>query len=695
MILTLFLSVLLINTDTSSDTYHAATSYTNAKEFYNSTGLTTPYHAELINGSIYYSTRGKLAKSSTRLRYATVGFDITMSTDEYTVSFQVQKNESRYVKYLPAVRDEKYEYELYVIDEKKLYELAELVSDKATVEAMMSNASIKVRIDAIVTTRREDKFYGSVQENGLGTLEESGTLYHLKNENEWESLKERFSGHDFASYRKIEEKLVNYSLSLRYNVGSNVTTSDDFSVKSEFLFKNGGIYSNQYRVLQQFCLPDVGKAGIDLYKMGYHLPDDEEWKTADGRTFSDSKLIMPKDIAPAVGFGNESEIMYANWQRNEYYAVYHPAGGSGTVPKSTFYYDNEETEYLAENTFYRNGYTLPEGKEWIDAEGNTYASGQSIHNWTSEHKKEIVLYANWQPVVVLIQTDQRGGSNGTDAFYEKFDIGFALNNSFVSLIDFIRIPQKVGYNFLGYYGNIFGAGDAIVGNDGKIHVSPNFFNKDSIIYAQYEAQPFKITFDKQGGYAGSNEVTATYGEVLPSADAPVRTGYTFKGYYTEEDGKGERYYNEFMAPLSLDGEEVVYDKLEDTILYAYWIDESAPELYFVATTTEWTNRKITLTATTLEYGVGLSSLTIYQGDTPVAASTDLNGANSCVLDYVNEIEGITNYRAVAVDMNGNTLEAYLTTKYDITPPSGEILDFVIDENGVTIIVNVTDINTGE
>ena len=37
----------------STENYHAATSYTNAKEFYNSTALKNePYHAEMINGSI-------------------------------------------------------------------------------------------------------------------------------------------------------------------------------------------------------------------------------------------------------------------------------------------------------------------------------------------------------------------------------------------------------------------------------------------------------------------------------------------------------------------------------------------------------------------------------------------------------------------------------------------------------------------
>ena len=48
------------------ESYQAASSYTNAKEFYESTGLHgKPYHVETVDGTIYYATYAKLASSST------------------------------------------------------------------------------------------------------------------------------------------------------------------------------------------------------------------------------------------------------------------------------------------------------------------------------------------------------------------------------------------------------------------------------------------------------------------------------------------------------------------------------------------------------------------------------------------------------------------------------------------------------
>ena len=57
--------------------YKAATSYENAKEFYE----TTPSYkkAEAYCGDFYLATMAQLASSSTSLKFQTLGFDITLS----------------------------------------------------------------------------------------------------------------------------------------------------------------------------------------------------------------------------------------------------------------------------------------------------------------------------------------------------------------------------------------------------------------------------------------------------------------------------------------------------------------------------------------------------------------------------------------------------------------------------------------
>ena len=59
-------------------------------------------------------------------------------------------------------------------------------------------------------------------------------------------------------------------------------------------------------------------------------------------------------------------------------------------------------------------------------------------------------------------------------------------------------------------------------------------------------------------------MNVTYGSSMPNAVAPTKYCYEFKGYYTEEDGKGTQYYDSNMKSIKS------YDIGNDTILYVYW-----------------------------------------------------------------------------------------------------------------------------
>ena len=81
-----------------------------------------------------------------------------------------------------------------------------------------------------------------------------------------------------------------------------------------------------------------------------------------------------------------------------------------------------------------------------------------------------------------------------------------------------------------------------------------------------------VVFERQGGEGGSDNVEVMYGQAMPQAAAPERTGYTFHGYYTQPNGKGERYYDEEMN--SVKNWDIVSIA---TILYADW----TPNVYTV------------------------------------------------------------------------------------------------------------------
>ena len=75
---------------------------------------------------------------------------------------------------------------------------------------------------------------------------------------------------------------------------------------------------------------------------------------------------------------------------------------------------------------------------------------------------------------------------------------------------------------------------------------------------------YAVTLDRQSGSGGASSVRATYDAAMPPATMPTRTGYTFGGYWTEENGGGTQYYN-------ADGSSTrAWDIDEARTLYAKW-----------------------------------------------------------------------------------------------------------------------------
>ena len=879
----LALFVTLVQLICKSEFFYAAKSYTNAKDFYLSTALNgESYHAEAYNGKVYYATKAKLASSSTNTKYSTVGFDVTLSGNGYSVSFTVQRTGGSMTEIKPSVKSGDYEYILYAIEEEKLYELA-TKADAVSAAKVLESSVINVRMDAIMITKKGNTANGGITENGSGGFTKWGTIYRLKNNSDIMAMKDIFTGHDFKSYVKIQEELNNYQLTVRYAVNGTPAVSSDSSTKAAvsssyrlanytkdgvttpFVLYNSDKtpYTSAARTVDKVSL--LNPSTVGLTKTGYYLPAGSEWITENGKSFAGNKAHQSTSICPEVGTGDKDITLYANWKPAEYTITYHASGGTGTMADTAATYDKAVN--LRANVFIRTGYTFkgwamseggavkytdreavmnltatngdkinlyavweanvytitldsdgadvpgtasyyekyatgnyadsyalnkintitkPEkkgytfggyysgkngtGTKYIDADGkilnisspaytefttdttlyakwtaNTYTiryhanggtgtmadtsavydktltlrgntfekTGHAFQGWalsedgtvayadkeevkylTDQKNGTVNLYAVWEPLNVLITLNPQEGSGGTPFFYEKYGVNFFSDGLFLDVISKIAVPLRTGYEFQGYFKDVIGNGSPAVNADGTIAAENTAFLKDTTLFANWQAKKFKITFEKEGGQYGTDYVTATYDRMIPQAEAPVRTGYRFEGYFTERNGNGVSYYNSFMNT------DVVYREVKDTTLYAYWVDDYAPEVTLHVSNGAWTNQKVTLTADARDYGTGLESVTIYQigedGSTlkEVAKASSLNGTNTKQLTFVNTEEGVVRYKAVATDLNGNTAESYNTVYYDTTAPTGDVVQFEVNGTVFDIVIDITDINAG-
>lgn len=75
---------------------------------------------------------------------------------------------------------------------------------------------------------------------------------------------------------------------------------------------------------------------------------------------------------------------------------------------------------------------------------------------------------------------------------------------------------------------------------------------------------FTVTLNKSGGTGGTSSVTVKNGSAMPTATAPTKTGYDFKGYYSSSNGSGTKYYDSNMKSVHK------WDKDSGGTLYAYW-----------------------------------------------------------------------------------------------------------------------------
>ena len=216
--------------------------------------------------------------------------------------------------------------------------------------------------------------------------------------------------------------------------------------------------------------------------------------------------------------------LYARWTAKQTTVSFDQNNGTGgQTANVTATYDSAMPTISAVPT--RTGYTFT-GYWDATSSGTKYynADKSSAKNW-NKTGSTTTLYAQWTANTYTVTLDNQNattpGSTSVTATY-----GAAIPN--------ITVPERTGYTFGGYYTSTGGGGTQYIKADGT---SAKNWDKTSgvTLYAKWVANTYTITFDKKGGSGGTDSVTATYGQHLPSpVTVPTRTGYTFGGYWKDD-----------------------------------------------------------------------------------------------------------------------------------------------------------------
>ena len=189
----------------------------------------------------------------------------------------------------------------------------------------------------------------------------------------------------------------------------------------------------------------------------------------------------------------------------------------------------------------RDGFTF---SGWFDSAegGNEITPDTPVPTTTT-----LTIYAHWLGEEYKVKIDAKGGS-----FEGETERSVWVEAPYGDL----PVPEKEGFEFLGWFTEAdaeSGRPEAEVKSDTCVTIAA-----DHTVFAKWKAGEGKVHFVPCGGQIDKEEMTVEYQGTYAGMPTPVRPGYEFTGWMTEETG-GIKYTPD---------EKVV--SIEDLTLYAGW-----------------------------------------------------------------------------------------------------------------------------
>lgn len=499
------------------------------------------------------------------------------------------------------------------------------------------------------------------------------------------------------------------------------------------------------------------------------------WNTqADGKGTSYS---AGQSVSKLSATNGATVTLYAIWSENSYNIVFHgntpvkPVAASSKVTGTVASIKNvkyETTFNLPKITGTKDAFALTGWKfaGWNRSETNgkgennyrpvAYTDAQKVQGLSATNGATVNLYAQWDANKYIIHFDKNKPS--TSNGYDKDSVASHDVTGEMADVEYTYDVKKAlpdnkfklhGWKFKGWNTKADSTGTAIPNKGNVLNLTADN-NKTIILYAQWEATTYTITFNSNKPskavtqMTGTMEVqTLTYDKWTNlNANGYKLEGWTFDKWNLKADGSSETSYKDKERVRNIcDG--------KDATLYAQWKDTTPPDVsktYLRATksgnvddpdyaralavatkgskdvttstsvtrtldglgnstwTTSWINSDVSLDLYSYDNGTGIKLLTTYSGNnewnkTKFTPSDNTKQVKSSKYDTS---EGIEVFHGIATDdSNNSTATRNLTVKIDKTAPTGNFIvktgtlknplagttSMIYDSNGIVTGVN--------
>ena len=331
----------------------------------------------------------------------------------------------------------------------------------------------------------------------------------------------------------------------RFYTGNNYQTAPSTSTKYTItLNRNGGTGGTDSLYLAwKSTLPNITVPTRTGYTFNGYTKNGEWYYNANGTPYNKTNDGTKWDY-----FG--AQTLTAQWTANKYTVTLNNNGGTGGTTSVTATYDAAMPSATMPT---KAGYTFD---GYFDAQtgGTKYynADGTSAKTW--DKTSIIALYAQWTENTATLTYDANGHGTAPES----------VTMTYTQATNAAAAISATGYTFNGWNTKADGTGTAYAA--GAQIKAANVDPAATTLYAQWTANTYTVTLDN-GSVVSSTDLTATYDAVLPTVTVPVWEKHVFLGYFTAENGQGEKY-------VDADGTGKVtwLNDINGVTLYAYWKD---------------------------------------------------------------------------------------------------------------------------
>ncbi len=264
--------------------------------------------------------------------------------------------------------------------------------------------------------------------------------------------------------------------------------------------------------------------------------------TKEGYTFlgwSKRKGVSTAEyLSGATYTKNESMMLYAVWEINDYSVKYNANGGTD-APDEQIKTFNEDL-ILSSKTPTREGYSFVGWNTNKDATTAEYSP-----NDVYLKNEPLTLYAIWRANTYSVSFNPNYGNGGPGTQTKTYGIDLIISD---------QIPTRGGYTFIGWSTN-------------KDATTPEYLigdkytdNSSITLYAVWKMDTYTVRYDANGGTGAPEDQIKEAKYILQlSSDIPRREGHSFIGWSTDKDA---------TIPEYLVGG--YYNENRDITLYAIW-----------------------------------------------------------------------------------------------------------------------------